>query len=288
MDLYDQVEAAIGRRPRSHRRLTGGMIGQVLLLKMPDGPPIVAKFSRQRAGAPVDALRIEAMMLRYLAQHTPLPIPEVFHADDALLLMAYIDGNSRLGPAEQEHAAELVAALHGVHATEGSGFPVDTHIAELSQPNPWTASWVTFFREQRLLYMAGLAHKHGALSDALYVRVQRLAEHLERWLTEPPRASLLHGDLWTTNILTQGGRVVGFIDPALYFGHPEVELAFSTLFGTFGEPFFRRYQALRPLDADFFERRRDLYNLYPLLVHVRLFGGSYLAAVDRTLRQYGA
>ncbi len=82
-------------------------------------------------------------------------------------------------------------------------------------------------------------------------------------------------------------RIAGFVDPAIYFGHPEIELAFSTLFGTFGEPFFRRYAELRPLRPGFLEHRRDLYNLYPLLVHVRLFGGSYVNSVDGTLKRLG-
>ena len=93
--------------------------------------------------------------------------------------------------------------------------------------------------------------------------------------------------MWTGNILCRGDRIAGFVDPAVYYGDAEIELAFSTLFGTFGQPFFRRYQELRPLEPGFFEQRRDLYNLYPLLVHVRLFGGSYVDSVDRTLSRFG-
>ncbi len=79
----------------------------------------------------------------------------------------------------------------------------------------------------------------------------------------------------------------GFVDPAIYYAHPEIELAFTTLFGTFERPFFDRYHELRPIAPGFFEERRDIYNLYPLLVHVRLFGGSYVSSVERTLRQFG-
>jgi fructosamine-3-kinase len=82
--------------------------------------------------------------------------------------------------------------------------------------------------------------------------------------------------------------VAAFIDPACYWADAEVELAFTTLFGTFGEVFFRRYREHRPMEPGFFEARRDLYNLYPLLVHVRLFGGAYLASVQRTLAHFGA
>src|SRR3546814_4637170 len=99
-------------------------------------------------------------------------------------------------------------------------------------------------------------------------------------------SSDLHGDMWGGNVLARGGRIAAFVDPAIYHADPEIELAFSTLFGTYGEAFFRRYEALRPLRPGFFETRRDIYNLYPLLVHARLFGGSYVASVDRILGRF--
>jgi len=104
---------------------------------------------------------------------------------------------------------------------------------------------------------------------------------------EPVRPSLIHGDMWGGNVLAANGMITGFIDPALYFADPEIELAFTTLFSTFGDTFFSRYNEHRPLAPGFFEERRDLYNLYPLLVHVRLFGGSYVDSVDGILRKFG-
>ena len=88
-------------------------------------------------------------------------------------------------------------------------------------------------------------------------------------------------------MLAERDHITGFLDPAIYYGHPEIELAFITLFNTFGEAFFHRYHALRPIAPGFFEQRRDLYNLYPLLVHVRLFGGGYVPPIERTLAGLG-
>jgi fructosamine-3-kinase len=121
----------------------------------------------------------------------------------------------------------------------------------------------------------------------MLARVEALAARLDDYLEEPAHPSLLHGDLWTGNVLAHEDRVSGLIDPAIYWGHPEIELAFSTLFGTFNEIFFNRYHELRPIRPGFFEERRDLYNLYPLLVHVRLFGAGYLGGVERILRRMG-
>ncbi len=149
-----------------------------------------------------------------------------------------------------------------------------------------------YLAEQSALPVPAVLHQAGGLllmaylPGSLFERVVRFAGQLERWLMEPERPSLIHGDIWTTNVLAVGDQISGFLDPAIYYGHPEIELAFVTLFGTFERPFFHRYQAIRPIAPGFFEQRRDIYNLYPLLVHVRLFGGSYIHSVDQTLQQF--
>jgi fructosamine-3-kinase len=261
--------------------LGGGCIDEVYRLEMGDGDALVAKL-----GGAGGRLALEGFMLRYLAEHGPLPVPRVLHAADQLLIMEYLPGASRLDGDAERHAAELVAGLHEVSA-ERFGFERDTLIGGLDQPNPRGRSWRAFFRDHRLLYMARQALDAGRLPAALMGRVEALAARLDKWLVEPPRPSLIHGDMWTGNVLAAGGRITGFLDPAIYYADPEIELAFGTLFGTFGEAFFARYAELRPLEPGFFEVRRELYNLYPLLVHVRLFGGGYVSSVEGTLRRFG-
>lgn len=281
--LKQQIEQALGVTVKNQRSLHGGMIGAVYAVELADGERIVAKTSRN---ANSTTLATEGYMLRYLHEHSDIPLPDVLHSQPDLLLLSYIEGNSHFGKAEQQHAGELIAHLHNVSAPQ-HGMERDTIIAELPQPNPLTDSWIDFFREQRLLYMAKVAHDYGALPDGVFKRVQNFAQKLDDLLVEPDAPSLLHGDLWTTNILAHNGKITGFLDPAVYYGHAEIELAFSTLFGTFDRPFFERYTEIRPLEAGFFETRCDIYNLYPLLVHVRLFGGGYVRSVDSTLRKFG-
>ena len=127
----------------------------------------------------------------------------------------------------------------------------------------------------------------GRLPGAVLSRLHALAGRLDKWLAEPERPSLIHGDMWGGNVLCRDGRISGFVDPAIYYADPEIELAFSTMFGTFGDAFFGPYRELRPMASGFFEERRHLYNLYPLLVHVRLFGGAYAGQVERTLGRFG-
>ncbi len=259
----------------------GGCVGDVYKVRLADGGALVAKVADGGGG-----LAIEGFMLDYLGRHSRLPVPEVVHADDGLLVMTYLETDGGLTAASQAHAAELLADLHGITADQ-FGFERATLIGGLHQPNPWTARWRDFFRDQRLLYMARQALDARRLPAPLMSRIETLAGRLERWIDEPAAPALIHGDMWTGNVLCRGPRIAGFVDPAIYYADPEIELAFSTLFGTFGDAFFSRYEALRPLAPGFFEERRDLYNLYPLLVHVRLFGGGYVGSVERTLRRFG-
>jgi fructosamine-3-kinase len=277
-----EIEAAIGDTPIEIRPLSGGDVGEVYLVNMQYGAQVVAKVDRGSK----PQLALEAYMLSYLKKWSKLPVPEVLYSDPRLLLMEYIAGSSSLNAPSQEHAAELLAALHELTAPQ-FGMERNTLIGGLDQPNSWTDSWLDFFREQRLLYMAGVASRAGRLPESILLRVSRFCERLDDWLAEPRKPSLIHGDAWTGNILVDNDRVTGFLDPAIYYADAEIELAFSTLFGTFGDPFFARYEALRPLEPGFMDTRRDIYNLYPLLVHVRLFGGSYVRSVDGILRRFG-
>lgn len=281
MRLADRIETVLSIRPQRQQPLHGGSIGEVYRVDFPDGERIVAKVAGTDG-----TLDIEGYMLRYLNENSVLPVPQVLHAEKSLLLMTFIEGRSDLNNSAQAHAADLLAALHDVRA-EQFGHERDTLIGPLHQPNPLTGSWVVFFREWRLLHMAKVAREAGQLPRRLYDRIRSFAADLDDYLEEPPHPALIHGDMWTTNILAQDGRVTGVVDPAIYYAHPEMELAYTTLFGTFGDPFFRRYRERRVIAPGFFEQRRDIYNLYPLLVHVRLFGGGYAARVDRTLTRLG-
>ncbi|MCL4265633.1 MAG: fructosamine kinase family protein [Anaerolineae bacterium] len=282
LDLRTEIETAVGQHPVAITPLDGGCIGQVYRIRLADGETVAAKFD----DGPNPKLATEAMMLRYLRQYSPLPVPTVLFSADHLLIMEFLPGGSRFSPGAQAHAAELLAALHEV-SVPLYGFNQETLIGGLTQPNEWMNNWLDFFRERRVMYMAVEAAAHSRLPVNYLGRLENFCARLDEWLQEPARPSLLHGDVWTTNVLADGDRITGFVDPAIYYGHPEIELAFTALFGTFGEPFFKRYQELRPLPSGFFETRRDIYNLYPLLVHVNLFGGSYVSSVDTILRRFG-
>lgn len=262
--------------------LGGGCVSDVYLIQTADRKKFVAKADDSATAS----LPVEAFMLAYLAENTRLPVPEVFFSSEELLVMAYVPGDSHFDVQAECHAAELLAELHSQTAP-AYGFSRATVIGGLPQPNPISGSWLEFFRDHRLLYMANEGYQTGRLPGSILQRIEKLCFYLSDWLDEPVKPSLIHGDVWTTNLLAHDGRITAFLDPAIYFADPEIELAFTTLFHTFGRGFFERYHEIRPIAPGFFEGRCDLYNLYPLLVHVRLFGGSYVASVDRVLKQFG-
>jgi fructosamine-3-kinase len=276
---FNDIETTLGSRPIRRTSLSGGSIATVDAVDLADGRRVVVK-----TGA--TGLPLEAKMLAYLTEHSALPVPRVLLARDGLLVMDFLPGTTDLDAGAEAHAAELLASLHAVSAVR-FGFAYDTVIGGLPQPNPQGSHWIPFFRDHRLLHMARDCHEAGELDGRFLGRIECLAEKLDHLLEEPDHPSLIHGDMWGGNILSEHGRVTGFLDPAIYYAHAEIELAFSTLFGTFHEPFFKRYHEIRPIRPGFFEVRKDIYNLWHLLTHVRLFGAGYLGGIDRVLTRHG-
>ncbi len=284
--LKARLEQALGSRVVEAKPLSVGfgLTGREIVLA--DGRHLAVKAGEPRHGG-AEGLKLEAFMLGELVRLSDLPVPRVHYAARDLLVMDFVDTDAGgIDRSVECHAGELIARLHATPRAH-FGYARDTLIGPLPQPNPKAERWVPFFRDHRLLYMAHEAHREGRLPSSLLARIERLAERIEDYLIEPPFPSLLHGDLWTGNVLVRGGRVAAFVDPAISFGSPEIELAFTTMFGTFGEAFFAAYESLMPLEPGFHELRAGLYNLYPTLVHVRLFGAGYLSGIDRTLARIG-
>ncbi len=263
------------------RPLAGGSTVAVLAADLDDGSRVVVKAG----DAP---LALEAWMLGELARLSSVPLPAVLHVEPDLLLLEWIPHDpDPPGPAVETHAAEILAALHMV-AGPAYGYARDTTIGRLHQPNPWMERWVAFYGEVRLRATARGGVADGTLDPGLARRIERLADRLDRWLVEPERPALLHGDVWTGNLLHRDGRVIGLIDPALYYGHPEVELAYATMFGTLGDRFLDAYAAIVPgHDPGFRDVRAAIYRIYPQIVHVRTWDRDYARPIAATLDRLG-
>jgi len=279
--VRERIEAAVGQPIQQIRPLHGGMVAEVAEAQLDDGSLVVFKLD----STGTQRLDIEGHMLKYLKEHSQLPVPDVLYSSADLLILSHITGRSQFTQVTERHAAELLASLHN-QTQDAYGLAFDTLIGKLHQPNMENPQWIAFFRDMRLLHMARAAYDAHEIDQSTMVQIDQLASKLDDFLIEPSAPSLIHGDIWTTNVLADGDTITGFVDPAIYYGHSEMELAYIAWTGTFSKAFFNHYHQLRPIEDGFFEIRMAIYNLYPTLVHVRHFGGPYESMAKQTLRRF--
>ena len=228
----------------------------------------------------------ESKGLKLLYQQNTLRIPKVIGVGEResyqFLLLEFIDQKSR----SKMYWRHLGSGLAGLHqCTEVSfGLDHDNYIGSLKQFNRAHSTWINFFIEQRLNVQVKLAIDTGLSGSDWMKKFETLYTKLPSLLPEE-KPSLLHGDLWSGNLITDEKGEPCLIDPAVYFGSREADLAMTRLFGGFDAEFYSSYTEVFPLQKGY-EKRVDLYNLYPLLVHVNLFGGSYVHSVENILRAF--
>jgi protein-ribulosamine 3-kinase len=283
MMIPDPVDAWLeehghGRIIASHS-VGGGCINNGVRLSTDSGTSFFLKTNYQ---CPEDMFEREAKGLQALSIDGAPRVPKAYHYSTHFLLMEDL----RPAPLQEDYWEVFgcqMAVLHS-HINQQFGFAHDNYCGATPQPNPWTQDGHKFFGEQRLLYQARMATRRGLLERREMDQVRRLVDRLPELVPVQP-ASLLHGDLWTGNAISDENGAPALIDPAAHFGWAEAELAMTTLFGAFPKNFYSAYQAVRPLAPGFTERF-DLYNLYHLLNHLNLFGAGYLSQVTSVLRRY--
>ena len=262
-----RVAALTGVDEDSLEPLAGESLSEVLLVRRPNGALAVAKSG--------PAVPVEAAMLRAIAA-AGVPAPAVEAEHDGVLLLDYVENDAVFSPRAW---ADIGAQLRRLHERTGDfyGWPVDYLLGTVKLDNREAQDWPAFWGEQRLVATASI------LDRPWRERVERLAARLGELLPRAPRAALLHGDLWTGNILVRDGRLVGFVDPACYYGHDEVDLAMLDLFSTPPDDFRNGFGPIEPG----WRERQAVYQLFPALAHVRLWGQSYYGMVDRLLATLG-
>lgn len=262
------------------RSVGGGCINSGAVLSTASGATLFLKTNRS---TPADIFQREAEGLDALRQPGGPVVPEVFLAGEGFILL------KDLKPAPQTRDywvlfGQQLAALHG-HTHEQFGFAQDNYIGGTPQPNAWDEDGFRFFAEKRLLFQAELARNRQLLNAHEVHQVERLAARLPELLPAQP-ASLIHGDLWSGNALTNELGAPAIIDPAAHYGWAEAELGMTALFGGFPAVFYEAYQEARPLPTGL-QQRLPLYNLYHLLNHLNLFGSGYHGQVTAVLHRYG-
>ena len=283
----DSVRIA-GRRP-----VYGGDINRSYRLSLSDGSVLFMKCNTVRN---LPFFTAEAQGLAALRGTGAIGVPNALAVGTDLaqgvsfLLMEYLESAPRAGQYWEVFGREL-AALHRNHcsksaSTDGSlpfGFAADNYIGASPQKNTPAADWLTFFRDRRLFPQFKMAERY--FDPGTRRQCERLLDRLDSYLAEPDFPSLIHGDLWSGNAVCGPDGKAWILDPAAYVGHFEAELAMTELFGGFQAGFYGAYNEVNPIGSGYRDRR-DLYNLYHLLNHLNLFGGSYLSSVRQILNRY--
>jgi fructosamine-3-kinase len=280
--LKAALASALGSEVATARGLAGGDINVAYQVSLVDGRRLFVKTNER---SPLGMFAAEARGLGWLAEAGALRTPHVVAvaARDDLQQFLVLELVATGVPARDfdEKLGRGLAALHR-RGAPGFGLDHDNFIGSLPQANAPASSWPEFYRAQRLEAQLRRAADQGRASSRMRQGFDRLFRVLEELCgpAEPP--ARLHGDLWGGNLLCDDRGAPCLIDPAVYGGHREIDLAMMRLFGGFGGRVFDAYDEAWPL-ADGHQERMSLYQLYPLMVHVNLFGGSYGGSVEAAL-----
>lgn len=200
-----------------------------------------------------------------------------------VLLLEWIDEGER-DEGFWKTFGEQLAALHQV-SNEYFGLSEDNYMGSVPQSNSPSDNWIDFFMLNRLeplvkkcVLQKQLSPKHQSQFEVLYAKLKLV-------FNDAQRPSLVHGDLWSGNFICNQRSEPVLIDTAIYFGHPSMDLAMTTLFGGFHPDFYESYQYYSPLPLNY-KDQWDVCNLYPLLIHLHLFGSSYLRQIERILNRF--
>jgi len=278
-EVKDWLSSAGKGKLRSISPLGGGCIHQARILHSSTGDSF---FLKSNQSAPVDMFLREAESLRSLKVKDGPAIPKVLLVGENFLLLEDLSPAPRRDDFWELYGRQL-ASLHQ-QKNQRFGFSHDNYLGLSVQHNGWMEDGIEFFRQRRLIPQIRQAVDQGILTEDDLRRSTALLNKLDDLLLQEP-AVLLHGDLWSGNLISNSRGYPALIDPAVYFGWAETDLAMAELFGSYPQEFYASYLEVNPLSSGFRERY-PLYNLYHLLNHLNLFGGQYLPGVREILRRF--
>jgi fructosamine-3-kinase len=290
--ISDGIKACFGESVtiKDKSYVGGGDINEAQCLLLSNGEKIFVKSNSIYNKGFFEA---EEIGINAIAATETIQVPELLFrgvdesTEKAFLSMRYVSGASRV-QGFWEMFGQSLANMHladtsGFVSDGKYGFDTDNYIGATQQINSPRDSWVEFFRECRLAPQFKMAERY--FDNSSVKKIIKLLDKLPELLIEPKQPSLLHGDLWSGNYIVGDDGQAWLIDPAVYVGHAEADLAMTELFGRFPTEFYNSYATVNPIDSGY-KDRRDLYNLYHLTNHLNLFGETYLSAVLSTIDYY--
>ena len=293
---YKLIETRMQTYVATAEPMKGGWTADTRRIVLRNGKLYVGKIMSPKA------VTCEAMMLDKL--RPAINTPEVHIAEDDLLLLEFIEHNHQprilhaepgmvlmdkitkaefITEAAEADAGRKIARLH--NSMKGKYFGYDSHtlLGNIELDNEPSTNWHEFFVNKRLLPMMKKAIDAKSLTKDLSPSIEKVANNIQNYITVPKSPSLLHGDLWRGNMLYTDRSLVGLIDPAIYYGHHEVDLAMLLMFHPVGDAFFSAYSDIFPIDKDFFSKPILVYQLYGFLAHCMLYGTQYQRNIEQWL-----
>lgn len=264
----------------SHRSVSGGCINQGYAVT--DGD--CSYFVKLNSASEVVMFEAEALGLKQMLTTATIRVPKPICwgrvASSAYIVLEWLKLGSGGNSSWQEMGRQL-AAMHSHTSSQGFGWEMNNTIGSTPQINTWTTDWAEFYAKHRLGYQFQLAKRRGGH----FPQQERLLAAIPQLLANhQPQSSLVHGDLWGGNAAFTASGEPAIFDPATYYGDREVDVAMTELFGSFPAAFYRGYNEVFPLDSGY-EQRKILYNLYHIINHFNIFGGSYESQANRMISQ---
>jgi protein-ribulosamine 3-kinase len=270
--FIEQAEPVAGGSINNAFRIKAGET--YCFVKSNSGKSFPGMFSAEKKG------------LQLLADHNEIKVPRVIHVQDdqeeSFLILEYVE----LVKPDPEVFREFGRGLASMHRYSNNRFGLDhdNYIGSLKQSNKFHSSWAEFFIEERLAPQLKLAFDNKKIGGSFIRLTDQLFSRINN-LFPSESSSLIHGDLWSGNFMATRDAKPCFYDPAVYYGHREMDIAMTRLFGGFEKGFYEAYNENFPLENGW-SKRVDLCNLYPLLVHVNLFGGSYAREAEGIVKRF--
>ena len=239
----------------------------------------VAKYYQNKKDE-FNSIISEANSLSYLSNITSL-VPKIKFNSDDLLIMDYIENN---GIRDENYQLTLANEILKIHKNSNKkyGFKFAAQIGALKQTNEFTDNWMVFFRDKRLISIFELINNNNSMPNHINIKIEKLIKNIHNYIPNTPTPRLLHGDLWSGNILYNNGTLAGLIDPGIYFGHNELEIAYLTWFNFVNEEFIKSYSNIIPIEKDYFEYE-PIYQLYYSLLNVHLWDRIYIRDTENLL-----
>ena len=281
--IENQILKFIGNKKIIERKILSSAFNiNCEKIKLNNNNIFIAKYYNKKNNI-FNSIKSEINSLIFLNKIIPSIFPLLKFYSDDLMIINYIDHNNLKGKNYQEILSKEILKLH-LNTSNKYGFNFDSQIGGLRQENKISSNWVDFFKNQRLNMIFNLINKENSLPKEINSKIELLLRDLENRIPKNPVPRLLHGDLWSGNILFNNKEFIAFIDPGIYYGHNELEIAYLTWFNYIDKDFIKFYSNVINVNKDYYNYE-PIYQLYFSLLNVHLWDRNYILNVEALLKK---